>query len=43
MKTVEEKVRLLQARKAQLFASIMSDGRGGGGTLNLDDIRSVLS
>ena len=41
--TVEEKVRLLQVRKAQLFASIMSGGHISGGTLDAEAIRDLLS
>jgi len=41
--TVEEKVRALQARKAQLFSSVLDNSRGVSRTFDADDIRGLFS
>jgi SNF2 family DNA or RNA helicase len=41
--TIEEKVMALQARKAELFASVMDDGNAFGTTLDADDIRGLFA
>ncbi|HEY3607638.1 MAG TPA: SNF2-related protein [Pseudonocardiaceae bacterium] len=41
--TIEEKVMALQARKAELFASVLDDGDMFGGSLDADDIRELLA
>ncbi|MQA62534.1 MAG: helicase [Actinophytocola sp.] len=40
--TIEEKVMALKARKAELFASVMTDGNAFGGGLDADDIRALF-
>ncbi len=41
--TIEEKVMALKARKAELFANVIDDGNAFGGSLDADDIRSLLA
>ncbi|SQD94353.1 SNF2-related protein [Parafrankia sp. Ea1.12] len=41
--TIEEKVMALQARKAELFTSVMDDGEFVDATLDANDIRQLLS
>jgi superfamily II DNA or RNA helicase len=41
--TIEEKVMALKARKARLFSSVMDEGNVFGSTLDVDDIRALLS
>lgn len=40
--TIEEKVMALKARKAELFASVLSDGNAFGSVLEADDIRALF-
>jgi SNF2 family DNA or RNA helicase len=41
--TIEDKVMALNARKAQLFASVIDDGNAFGPALTADDIRGLLA
>jgi SNF2 family DNA or RNA helicase len=41
--TIEEKVMALQARKAELFASVMDDGNTFGSRLSAEDIHGLFS
>ena len=41
--TIEEKVMALQARKAELFASVIDEGNVFGASLNADDIRALFA
>jgi superfamily II DNA or RNA helicase len=41
--TIEDKVVALNARKANLFASVIDDGNAFGSTLTADDIRGLLA
>ena len=41
--TIEQKVMALQARKAELFASVIDEGNVFGGGLDADDIRGLLA
>ena len=41
--TIEEKVLALNARKAELFASVMDEGNAFGGSLTTDDIRHLFA
>jgi superfamily II DNA or RNA helicase len=41
--TIEEKVMALNARKAELFASVMDDGNVFGSSLGAEDIRELLA
>jgi superfamily II DNA or RNA helicase len=41
--TIEEKVMALQARKAELFTSVMDDGNTFGHALSADDIKGLFS
>ncbi len=41
--TIEEKVMALQARKAELFSSVMDDGNVFGTSLDADDIRGLFA
>ena len=41
--TIEEKVMALNARKAELFTSVMDDGNVFGGSLDAEDIRGLLA
>jgi superfamily II DNA or RNA helicase len=41
--TIEEKVMVLKARKAELFASVIDDGNAFAGRLDADDIRGLFA
>ena len=41
--TIEEKVMALQARKAELFASVIDEGNVFDASLNADDIRALFA
>jgi SNF2 family DNA or RNA helicase len=41
--TIEEKVLALQARKAELFTSVLDSGGVFSGSLDADDIRALLT
>ena len=41
--TIEQKVMALNARKAQLFSSVMNDGNAFGAGLDADDIRALFT
>ncbi|SDJ28012.1 hypothetical protein SAMN05192558_11461 [Actinokineospora alba] len=41
--TIEEKVMLLKARKADLFTSVMDDGNMFGASLDVEDIRELFA
>ncbi|MET8040335.1 DEAD/DEAH box helicase [Micromonospora sp. NPDC005215] len=40
--TIEEKVMALQARKAELFSSVLDGGESGSAQLTASDIKSLL-
>jgi SNF2 family DNA or RNA helicase len=41
--TIEEKVLALQARKAELFTSVLDTGGAFSGSLDADDIRALFA